>query len=333
MSRRAAPSRVGRSHLRRGIIYTFVALLLLLIIGALFLTQTRRTSREEALSSTARVQTIDRFLTSFEQDSTRAAYIAGFRGFIAMEQHIASQGMFFSDPAASFREVFLNGSINGNAFVVMEAATFEDYIERTALLASRQGITIDAMITNVTLWQEEPWHVLVNYTLSYNATDSRGTARWRVNTTLTGSIPITDLRDPLMTVRTFGRVQRVVKPTNVSVFVDDVGDANDTAGLLQHMNSSWYVAVGRGPSMLMRFSGNTSDSPYGIESFVDTEELDAQGLSVDQTLSVIDYQYFTNITADACDLEGEPPVPQRIRLDDASLDIYGLRTTLNWTSC
>jgi hypothetical protein len=172
--------------------------------------------------------------------------------------------------------------------------------------------------------------VLVNYTVAMDVSDSRGTSRWITTRTFTGRIPILDLRDPMFTALTYGRVQRVIRVSNVSVFVNDVNDANDTSGLTLHFNNSWYRASGRGPSLLMRFSGNFSDSPYGIESLVDTDDITTQNLPVNAKASVVDYLYFQNSLADLCSIQN---LPSKIKLDTNHSSIYQIQGKLDYSAC
>jgi hypothetical protein len=315
---------------RRGVMYTVVAIMILAVVGAIFFTQARRTGHESAAAGAERVRTVNDFIHSFERDSQRAAYISGFRGFIAMEQYVTSTGSFITDPENTFRGVFLNGTIRGMNFTIMENSSFNDYVGRAQYNAAQQGILLNATVSNVSLWQVDPWNVMVNYTLVMDVDDTRGTAQWHITKTLTGKVPITDLRDPLFTARTYGRIQRVIKPTNVTLFVNDAADANDTTGLMAHFNTSAYVAAGRGPTMLMRFSGNISDSEFGIESLIDTEDLAAQGLPVNTSASVVDYEYFRNMPAYACSIQN---VPSRVRLDIDHLGTYQVQGRLNYAVC
>jgi hypothetical protein len=312
------------------VLYTLIAILLLGILATMFFTQNRINEQEGVTAVSQRVHAVNTYLTSVSADSERAAYIAGFRAFIAMEQHVASTGQYLPDPSSAFLEAFMNGTINGTAYEIMEDATFSEYIHRTGALAAAQHIRINATVVSTKVWQADPWTVLVNYTMRVNASDDLGTSSWHYNEELTGRVPIIDLRDPLFTARTFGRVQRVIRRTNITTFVDDTNDANDTTGLQNHMNESLYLAAGRGPTMLMRFAGNLSDHPYGIESLVDTLELQIQGLDADETASVVDFRYFSGAAADMCDVQN---MPITFRIDAAHAQVYQVPGALETDGC
>jgi hypothetical protein len=315
---------------RRGVIYTIVSLFVLLIIGNIFFAESRITGKESSDATIDRVKSVNAFIVNFEHDSQRAAYIAGFRSFIAMEQYVTSSGLYLGNTPSTFREVFLNGTINGTQYDIMQNSSFNEYLARVSASAGQQGISLQATVVNVTLWQTDPWYVLVNYSIQMNVTDNRGTAQWQINRTMMGRVPIVDLRDPLFTSRTFGRIQRVIKMTNFTLFVNDTGNANDTTNFNRHFNSSLYRAAGRGPSMLMRFSGNLSDSPFGIESLVDVDEFTTQDLPVSSTASIVDYQYFNGVPATVCSIQN---MPSKVKFDAASASIYEVTGKLTSSSC
>jgi hypothetical protein len=315
---------------RRGVMYTMIALLLLAVIANIFFSASSTSSREQSQSQAERVRATNAFILNLERDSQRAAYIAGFRTFIAMEQHVTSTGSFLNDPSASFTESFLNGTINGTAYTIMENSSFGQYVSRVQYLASQQGIALNATVVNITLWQADPWNLMVNYTLAMNVSDQRGRASWSVRKTLTGKVPLADLRDPLFTALTYGRIQRVIKRTNVTVFVNDSQNSNNTDGLMRHFNNSYYYAAGRGPTMLMRFAGNLSDSPYGIESLIDVDEFSVQGLTASASSTVVDYLFFNDTAATACNIQN---LPTKIRIDGEHLPVYGINGSLTYDTC
>ena len=315
---------------RKGVMYTVVALFILIAISSMFMTQIRRQPHDRFVVVESRVRTMDAFLDDLGQDSARAAYIAGFRSLIAMEQHVTTSGDYIQDPSAAFIELFVNGTYQNGSFAIMRNATFEEYLSRVRAQAQRQGIDCNLTVVQISLWQRQPWSIMVNYTLNISIVDVGGIASWNVQRTMLGEVPIMDIRDPLYTGNTYARIQRVIKPTNITVFVDDTGNRNDSSGLRDHFNRSLYAAAGRGPDILMRFANNNSDSIYGIESLVDIDELVAQGLPVDLGATVVDYQYFSGVAATACDVQ---TLPDRISFVADDLEVYGVEGGLLYDPC
>ncbi len=317
---------------RKGFIYTIVAVMFLVIIGSVFFSFSKRDTHESFVSVEHRVQIMNDFIKNLERDSARASYIAGFRSLIAMEQHVTSTGRPLSNSDAVFLQAFVNGSIDGTSYVILQNSTFNDYLLRMQQEVRSQGILCNISIINVSLFQTDPWNLRVNYTLEIFVTDSQSTASFRTNKTFIGMVPIVDIRDPLFAMNTYGRVQRTIKPSNITIFIDDAGNKNDTTEFMHHFNNSYYLATGKGPSILMRFANNTNDSIYGIESLIDTNELVAQGISVNSRASVVDYLYFnaTPALAYACNIQN---IPSYVQFDYNHLDTYQIQGKLNYTLC
>ena len=116
---------------------------------------------------------------------------------------------------------------------------------------------------------------------------------------------IEELKDPIYTVGTLGRVPSVVFISNVST--PYILPNNDSTALQILWNESMYVPSSNAPSFLMRFAGNFSASPNGIISLVDTKLLDVQDISVKQDHSVVDFIYFN---------ESSPPVTMIVNMSD-----------------
>ncbi len=315
---------------RKAMIYSIVAFVLLFVIAGIFFAQNRRTGHDQFKVVRERVRTMDSFLRSIEQDSRRAAYIAGYRSLIAMEQQVTTTGAFFQDADTAFLELFRTGNLSNTSFEIMENSTFDLYVTKVKAEAAKKGMVLNLTIENTSLWQEDPWNLLINYTFGIVLTDSLRTATWTTEKNLTGRVPIQELRDPLFMKFTLARVQRVIMRGNVTQFVDDVNDKNDTTGLMTHFNNSYYTARGRGPDILMRFEGNLSDSPFGFESLVDTQEIALQDLPVNSTNSVVDYQYFGSGGADACNIQN---TPDKIKLATEDLTIYEVEGKLDYDPC
>jgi hypothetical protein len=318
-----------------------VAILMVLIVGTVFFSFSKRDAHQSFTSTESRVHSMEGFLDDVGRDSERAAYIAGFRSLIAMEQEVATTGLPFNGsngvsnltPDTAFMESFVNGSINGKHYVIMDNSTFSEYLLKVQDNAQRQGFICNISVENITLWQTDPWHLRVNYTLSFKLYDVSRLASWNTNRTFIGKIPITDIRDPLFTMRTFNRVQQTIRPNLYPLFVNTSAGINNTRGLAMQYNESLYVAAGRGPSILMRFSNNLSDSIYGIESFVDIGELSAQNIVVNSDASSVDYLYFKNIPAVACGVNnGSNSMIDAFKIDAAHIAVYQI-DRLNYTSC
>jgi hypothetical protein len=181
---------------------------------------------------------------------------------------------------------------------VLENSTYNDYLRQLKILASQIGINIEINVTDITLTQDSPWSVNVIVTTHVNITDSKGVASWDFDKNYSTSVALWNIRDPLYSVSTYGRMPNAIR---ISPYINNfVGANKNTTGLLAHINSSYYIANPLAPSYLMRLEGNFSSSPFGIESLVNVEEIVRQGFTMgvdfSSSKSVVDYIFFTNIS-------------------------------------
>jgi len=254
-------------------------------------------------SVTSRIITLNDFIEDLNNDVGKATFIAAYRSLIAMEDHIALTGQYFNNSETAFEELFFNGTLNGMNKTIMNASSFRDYITRVSQIASDVGITMNMEIDSVTLAHKDPWHVAVTVNFSNYVNDTKETAHWTYKTSKETMVPIIELRDPIYSVQTLNRVPNVIIQTNLTPFVNDVADANDTTNLQIHANESYYIASTMAPSYVMRLEGNFSNSTYGIESLVNIQELTYQGLTIETLKSIVDYIYFdpnVSTTLDLC---------------------------------
>ncbi len=320
---------------RRGMIFLIGALFLVAVALIVVAAQRSPTEADRAQSAQTRIATMNDFLRDFNVDSERAAYIATYHALIAIEQHVTENGAYRSDLDVAFREAFLDGTINGTAYAVMENSTFNDYVQRVNVEARKLGFALAANVTDVALSQRTPWSVHVTYALAVNLTDTRRLARWDSEGVLDADVPILDLRDPVYSVSTYGKVPNTIRKSPYGLAELVVG--NDTANLNDEAVHMYYREDPYAPSYLQRLAGDLSPSvKYGIASLVNLDELNAQGVIVKNGVSTVDYLYFNGTgTTNYCPAFGDP-LPSWLKIDEGHyldpLRNYEL-DDLNATTC
>jgi hypothetical protein len=279
---------------KRGIFFTTLALVFILII--LFLASSQEKLLTRASSEGQRIHTMDVYVSSMEEDMSRATYIAGFRSLIGLEEHVSASGEYLPDFDAAFMEMFVNGTYNGTQYAIMDDSTFTDFTASFATLARTQGIVTDVEVLDVDAYHTSPWEVTVNVTVALHVSDTARTASFDRTTVVTTAIPIESIKDPLYTVGTRGRAPHTVQQSTLAH--PYITAANDTSTLQRIVNSTFYVASPQGPTFIQRFTGNLSPSQNGIASLVKISELQAQDIPVSTCRSVVDYLYFGTANTD-----------------------------------
>ena len=261
-----------------------------------------------------RIDTMNFFIKDVEKDLSKGAYIAGFRTLLSFNQFITTNGTFIDDANARFKESFLNGTIKQQQMNLMKDSTFTDWANRMSAEADKVDIKFNFTINDVKLNQTDPWNVNIGLNISLDIRDKRNTSYWIRERFLTTRINIIGFEDPLYIVNTKGRVTNPITQTNITNFVV----SGNVANLLTHMNNSWYITHNDSPNYLMRLEGNLGNSTYGIESLVNLEEMQGQGLQI-KDRSIVDYIYFGTKTTTNYRING---TPEWFKIDSGHLDVY-----------
>ncbi len=261
-----------------------------------------------------RIDTVNFFIKDVEKDLNKGAYIAGFRTLLSFNQYITSNGTYIDDANSRFKEAFLNGTINSVQLSLMKDSTFTDWANRISAEAKKIDVKFNFSVDGVELYQSDPWNVNIGLNLSLFIGDARNTSYWVRDRYLITSIGIIGFEDPLYVINSNGRVTNTIIASNITNFVVN-GNADN---LLMHANNSYYISHNDSPSFLLRMQGSLENSTFGIESLVNLEELQQQGLSI-KDRSIVDYIYFgTNATTNY----KINNTPDWFKIDAGHLDTY-----------
>ena len=276
---------------KKGIFYTLAAIALSAVIIATYsaVSTYRLSDKMEAIQT--RIDTVNFFIKDVERDINKGVFISGFRTFLSFDQFISTNGTFLDNANERFKESFLNGTIHQQQLVFMQDSTFTDWANRISLEADKIGIKFNFTINDVKINQSDPWSVDIGLNISLDIRDKRNTSYWVRDRYLMSKINIQGFEDPLYVVNSNGRVTNSIIKSNTTTFVVN-GDATN---LLIHTNNSYYVARNNSPSFLMRLEGNFGNSSNGIESLVNLEKFQQQGLPL-KDRSIVDYIYFGNVS-------------------------------------
>lgn len=315
---------------KKGLFYLLISSLFVIVMIFVFLAYKGYSYTDRQKIVETRIRTINDFIKDIESDSKRVIYISGFRALIALEDYVARSGEYLNNTEELFRIAFYNGTVNGSEVSILENSSYSDYLEKLRIIADRIGLDVYINVIDINLYHNSPWSVGVIVTTHVNLTDQKGLARWEFYKDYNTSVFVIDLRDPVYSVVTFGRIPNTIRISNVTDYVNDTN--NDTTQLMIHINNSFYIENPLAPSFLMRMRGNFSSSPYGIESLVYIPELIEQGVSYSTVRSIVDYVLFSNITGyenKACNVDN---MPSWFKIDTNHTNKYEINK-LSYTLC
>ncbi|MBI2650693.1 hypothetical protein HYX04_05290 [Candidatus Woesearchaeota archaeon] len=304
---------------KKAIFYTTAAIALTIVIIVTYSAYSTYRLRDRMDVVQTRIETVNFFIKDVEKDISNGAYIAGFRTLLSFNQFVANNGTFIDNANERFKESFLNGTINQQPLSLMKDSTFTDWANKISAEADKVDIKFNFKINEIKLNQTDPWNVDIGLDLSLDIRDKRNTSYWIRDRHLTTRISIIGFEDPLYIVNSKGRVTNAIVISNITQFVINNGDVKN---LLKHMNNSWYIAHNDSPSFLMRLQGDLGNSTFGIESLVNLEEFQQQGLPL-KDRSIVDYIYFGTKSTYNCGVNG---TPEWFKLDSGHWQTYQVQS-------
>ena len=313
---------------KKGFTYMLIASFAIIVIIIVFLSSNAYKFQDQEALYQIRIRAMNDFVKNFNSDVHRATYISAYRTLLALEDTVTSSGVFLNDTGESFRETFFYGTINGTASPILENSSFQDYLSRVSVLADSVGIVLNVNITKIELTQPNPWSIDVHVFADINMTDKKRLASWIYTKEFVTNLPITDLRDPLYGKFTSNKAPNTIRTLNSTTLV--IG--TDTTNLQNLINGSYYIASSYAPNYLMRFEGNISPDPNGIESIINVRVLSDQDIPVDLNKTKIDFMYFYNMTNDSiCNIQNIP-INYYFIIPRNRIALYNI-TSLNYTNC
>jgi hypothetical protein len=296
---------------KRGIFFTLIAISLL----SLFLASLGVVSIvKDRAAINNRVESMNTFVFGLDQDIPRKIYIAGFRIVFLHEKRLLENGVYFGDMNESFNEAFFDGTIDGvvrdNETELWTGITFADIESDLNENGDKIGVGVDLSSPRVSLVQDDPWNVKVEFEVDMLVEDYWGMALWNRTESYDVYIPVLNFEDPFYLIGTNGKIAHKIVETPYNGF--------DTANLTGHLENFYYLNSSGAPSFLMRLEGNFSGDENGIESLVYQPDLSTQGIPV-KDKSAVDHVYFSSENPPASGVGG---MPAWFKLDAGHVGIY-----------
>ncbi len=297
---------------KRGVFFT---ILVIVILSLFFLTYTFYSNVQERKTINQRIDTLNNFVFSNQQDTARKIKISGFRIIFLLEKDMVESGEYIPNINTAFQEAFFNGTINGRntpeITSIMAGATYKDIKKDLSEKAYKINTNISIYNPSISILQEDPWNIKVSLNSTITINDLSNLALWNNTYLITAFVPIENFEDPLYIINTNGLVTNKI---NKTIY----GDFQNTSNLLPHTINSYYINSTDAPSFLDRIQGLNAPNPNGVESLVNLQKLSAQGIQV-KDKSVVDHIYFSSVNPPASQVSG---MPSWFKLDAQHSAIY-----------
>lgn len=280
---------------KKGMFYTLLSVILIFIFILFIKSNAQTKLNEKSDLVKVRIDTMNNFMESVEQDLQRYVYIAGFRSILSFNQYLLTANSSFEDVQLAFQESIFNGTVNNQAELLLTGSSFSDW--SSSIQEKANSVNIDLKFNNpeIYVYQTDPWHVKIDMNVTILASDLAGFASWNYRTKVTSTISILGFDDPLYIIKTQGRLVNIINATiyegNYTHQLSE--DDWDVANLRDHVSKMYYTENSDAPDFLMRFEGKLTSSPYGIESMINLDSLSSRGLPIYE-YSVIDHKYWSS---------------------------------------
>ena len=303
---------------KKGVFFT---LAVIVIISLFLVTYTFYTEVQKRNAIQKRIETMNNFVFSIEQDLPRQLFASGFRIIFSLENKMIETLAYRTGLESDVQELFYNGTLNGESISIMMGATYSDI--QTSLSQKADKTNANVVLSNPTfsITQEDPWNIKAKLTVDMLIEDKNNLSFWNRTSTIEKYIPISNFDDPLYIIETNGIVVKKIEKTPHTIFVQ----GSDISNLLNHSLSSYYIENNASTSFLDRLKGQTNPSTNGIESIVNLQDLSSRGISV-QDKTVVDHIYFSTSNPSACNTL-PAGMPSWFKLDSVSLSTYNVSCT------
>jgi hypothetical protein len=271
---------------KKAVAFTIVTIT---IISLLFLTYGGYTLIQDRSSINKRINTLNNFVDSVEQDLPRQLFISGYRAIFLLDKKTIDSGAYITNVNASLNELFFNGTMASVPQDLMTDATFPSIENFLVGNADKINADIELLNPKISIKQKDPWNLEVTLDINIIIEDQGDLAKWNRSISVSSLIPVDNFLDPIYHVGTSSQVTNKVKKTPYANFVSGA----DTTNLTNHFQNSYYIASTSAPSFYNRLQGNFSADPNGIESLVNPQTLADQGVDA-KYKTVVDYIYFSS---------------------------------------
>jgi hypothetical protein len=249
--------------------------------------------------SDKRIETMNNFVLSVENDLPRKMFISGFRVVFVMEDYITTKGQYIGDTdftiqesgnnqlsgfTGTFGEVFFDGNLGTENYELMLGATFNDINNSINVNALPLNIQVAFENPSIIVRQDDPWNVNFSLDADLVIKDLSGLVNWNRHIVIDSYIPVDNFDDPIYLIETNGLVSIEINQTPYNPI--------NSGNLLAHAQGPYYIESSEAPNFIQRLQGDITEiDDYGIESIVNIPQLTAQGISINGG-SIVDHLYF-----------------------------------------
>lgn len=236
---------------KKGLFFTLTAILLVTLT---LVFPIKRINIRKYDVEALRADQLNSLISNLEKDLENALEIALTRATWAMIKSIENNKAI-ENATESYKELILDGTLNGVENAFMENSTIKSYEETVKELLSDYGIEISFNNKELSIYQQDPFTLAAKLSVEISLDDKAKIASWKKSTNAIARINIESFPDPLWLAN---RKNNIIEKANYV----------DCSNFRDHLENHRYNASKKAPSFLLRLENKTIANEYGIESFI-----------------------------------------------------------------
>jgi len=299
----------------KGIFYSLMIALFLISFLALIIFYSQ--SQTQNIDINIRANELEYFSKSVEKDLTRFLEIHGKRALISAVSKIVVNGTGLDNAQIRLAELITNGTLYNEPAPLVDTSNLQTWKINISNIASNMGFNVEFKNIEINVTQNDSFNVLFNIKLNVNISDETVSMGILKNVTTSALVSIEGIEDPLYPLKTYGRVVRFIKVSNVS---------KNTKPLVTGQNSSGIGVSGEAFVKLDFQAFDVNSSKILVTNTIASKESIASGFAgvVSETDITIPQGFSKPIISGANGATGIIKNNTRVYVDITTKKVWGL---------
>jgi hypothetical protein len=225
----------------KGIFYSIMIALFIIPILALIVFYSQ--AEVQNIDINIRSNELHYFSESVEKDLARFLEISGKRALISAVSEVVTNGIGLDDAQLRLSEMITNGTLYGNPAPLVDEKNLLTWEQNITDIASNLGFNIDLKNIELNITQNDSFNILFNTTIYVNISDEIANMGVLKNITASVAVSIEDIEDPIFPLKTFSRVFRFIKASNVNKNTTPLVTGQNASGLPPNFNFGYAFVI------------------------------------------------------------------------------------------
>lgn len=239
----------------KGLFYSIMMALFIIPIVALIIFYSQ--TGVHNIDTNIRANELQYFSESMEKDLLRYLEINGKRALISAVSVIITNGVSLDNAQLRLNEIITNGTLYGKDDPLVNQKNLSWWEQNVSNIANNLGFNIQFKEVEMNITQNDSFNVLFRTRILVNISDENAKMGVLKNITVNATVSIEGIDDPLFPLKTYGRVFRSIKISNVNKNTNLLVNGTNVTGLLDDTISG-YAFVKSATSLVFPCSANLS---------------------------------------------------------------------------